>query len=103
MYINMAINPGNSGGAILASDGKVRAVVKEKYISGYDQLDADLSCLEGVQGIMQLTAGDHNVDVGSVIRRAIKFTRDASQLVMGVGISASVAKAYLQVVLSAEA
>ena len=91
----MAINAGNSGGAVLDENGKVVAVVKEKYISGYAELAVDLSGLQAVTGAAQLSVGDHSVDLGAVIHRAITFTHEASQLVMGIAIRAEVVRGFL--------
>ena len=94
VYVNMGINPGNSGGALLGGNGKIRAVVKARFSAAYSEITADLSCLSGVQGLMQLSAGAHSIDIGAVISRAITYTRDASQLVIGIGVPASVARAF---------
>ena len=95
LYVNMAVNPGNSGGAVLSANGSISAVVRAKYLAGYSEITTDLSCLSGVQGLMQLSVGEHSVDVGAVIRRAITYTRDTSQLVIGIGVPAAVAQAVI--------
>ena len=44
---------------------------------------------------MQLTVGEHSVDVGAIVKRAIANTRDASQLVIGLGVPTTVAQGVI--------
>jgi S1-C subfamily serine protease len=93
--LNMAINQGNSGGPVVTTSGQVTGVIKVKYISAYEGLESDLSKLAAVSGGLQLSTGEHTVDVGSMIHQVILFAKESSQLVIGVGVPASVAAPWV--------
>jgi len=86
--LSMPINPGNSGGPVLDKGGEVQGVIKLKFLATYDELQAHLDKLSKSTNIVKICSGPHIVDLAQIIHQALTFTKDASQLVLGVAIQA---------------